>query len=58
MWKKLVNLVIYISLCIGMPRNHRNSTPNLYKQGMTPIDQYRSDREDERSKETEKGPVQ
>ena len=55
MWKKLVNLAIYISLCIDVPRDHRNSTPNLYKQGMMPIDQIE---EDERSRETEKGPVQ
>ena len=44
MWKKLVNLAIYISLCIGVPRDHRNSTLNLYKQGTMPVDQYRSDR--------------
>ena len=44
MWKKLVNLAIYISLCIGVPRDHQNSTPNLYKQGTTLIDEYRSDR--------------
>ena len=43
MWKKLVNLAIYISLRIGVPRDHRNSTPNLYKKGTMPIDQYRSD---------------
>ena len=44
MWKKLVNLGIYISLCIGVPRDHQNSTPNLYKQGTMPIDEYRSGR--------------
>ena len=44
MWKKLVNLAIYISLCIGVSRDHRNSTPNLYKQGTTPKDEYRSSR--------------
>ena len=54
MWRKLVGLAIYISICMGVPRDHRNSTPNLYKQGTTSIDQYK---EDER-RETEKDPVQ
>ena len=53
MWKKLVNLVIYISLCIGVPRDHRNSTPNLYKQGTTPIDQGRSSRGRQNKRDSE-----
>ena len=43
MWKKLVSLAIYISLCMGMPRDHQNPVHKLYKHGTTPIDQYRSD---------------
>ena len=42
-------------LHIIMPQNHRDSTPNLYKQCTVPLDQIK---EDERSRETEKGPVQ
>ena len=45
MWKKLVRLAIYISLCVGVPRDHRNPAYKLYKHGTTPIDQYRSDQE-------------
>ena len=43
MWKKLVSLAIYISLGMGVPRDHRNTAHKLYKHGTTPIDEYRSD---------------
>ena len=43
MWRKLVSLAIYISLYRGVPRDHRNPAPNLYKLGTTPINEYRSD---------------
>ena len=54
MWKKLVNLAIYISLCIGVPRDHRNSTPNKARRRLMNLDQVEVDRRTE----TEKGPVQ
>ena len=44
LWKKLVSLAIYISLCMGVPRDNRNLAHKLYKHGMTSIDDYRSDR--------------
>ena len=43
MWKKLVSLAIYISLCMDVPRDHLNHAHKLYKHDTMPIDQYRSD---------------
>ena len=58
MRRKLVSLAIYISICMGVPRDQQHSDPNLYKQGMTPKDQTDQIKEDKRTRETEKGPVQ
>ena len=44
MWKKLVSLAIYISLCMGVPRDYRNPAHKLYKHGTTPTEQYGLDR--------------
>ena len=44
MWKKLVCLAICMSLCMGVPRDHRKPAHKLYKHSTTPTDEYRSDR--------------
>ena len=58
MWKKLVSLAIYISLCKGVPRDHRNPTHKFISTVRHPQISTDQIEEDERSRETEKGPVQ